>query len=181
MGFADCSYDLLSAFQVPGLVQLILTGRPACGDYIMPTLQMRELRSPSSSAIEALPQVLGLSQRPALPLGGTLPPPRGLGATSFGKGTQSEQPASSLVGLAIPNQFFLSSWEHSPELPSCHSFPSQLKTALFGEPDPPPQRCCCPGAQPADVAPGPVGSGEVYLNLEMFLDSLRILSLIAPS
>lgn len=103
----------------------------------MPTLQMRELRSPSSSAIEAPPQVLGLSQRPALPLGGTLPPPQGLGATSFGKGTQSEQPASSLVGLAIPNQFFLSSWEHSPELPSCHSFPSQLKTALFWEPDPP--------------------------------------------
>lgn len=47
------------------------------------------------------------------------------------------QTASSLaVGLTIPNQFFLSSWEHSPELPSCHSFPSQLKAALFGELDP---------------------------------------------
>lgn len=40
--------------------------------------------------------------------------------------------------LSIPNQFFLSSGEHSPELPSCNSFPSQLKTALFWELDPPP-------------------------------------------
>lgn len=85
---------------------------------------------------EAPPQVLGLSQRPALPLGDTLPAPQGLGATSFGKGTQAEQTASSLAGLAIPNQFFLSSWEHSPELPSCHSFPSQSKAALFWKLDP---------------------------------------------
>lgn len=47
---------------MPGLVHFILMKSPAYGDCIMPTLLMGELRSPSSRAVEAPPQVLGLTK-----------------------------------------------------------------------------------------------------------------------
>lgn len=123
-----------------------------------------------------------------LPLGGI---PHPLGATGFGKETLAEHPASSLLaGLAILNQFFLSSWEHSPELPSCHSLPGQLKAALFWEREllpPPPLEILLPrdtahlcGTRPSQFG-GNVPHPPLYFSLEMFLVSLRILSLIAQS
>lgn len=49
-GLANGSYDLWGAFHmpgpVPGLVRLILTESPACGDYIIPTFRMKDLRVP---------------------------------------------------------------------------------------------------------------------------------------
>lgn len=88
--------------------------------------------------------------------------------------------------LAILNQFFLSSWDHFPELPSCRSLPGPLKAVLFWDTGPPspPQvvlsrgkaRLC--GTRPSrfwGIVPGPPG----YFNSEMLPGSLRILFLIA--
>lgn len=164
-------YGVLSVDQV--LVCFSLMKGLACGDYIMPTLQVvtwyhlwvaessqavriSVLSSPSNSAVGTTLQILGLP-----PATHHVP----LGATGFGKGTQPEpQPLLCLAGLAGLNQFFLSSWKHSPDLPSYHSLLGQLKTALFGElprdpHHPPPPAVLLPRG--IDMAPGPVTSGSV--------------------
>lgn len=76
----------------------------------------------------------------------------------LGREPRLSQTLLCLVGLAVLNQFFLSSWTHSPDLPSCHSLPGQLKAALFWELDPRPVVLLPRGT---DVAPGPVSPGEV--------------------
>lgn len=152
-------YEVLSVDQV--LVRFSLIKGLACEDYIMPTSQVVKwyhlgvaesskairisvLSSPSSSAIGTTLQIFGLP--PCHPPC----PPR---CHRFWKGNPAQPepwPLLCLAGLAGLNQFFLSSWKHSPDLPSCHSLPGQLKAALFWEPpwDPhhPLQRYCFPGA-----------------------------------
>ena len=163
-------YGVLSVDQV--LVHFSLVKGLACGDYIMPTLQVVKwyrtgvaessqairisaLSSPSNSAIGTTWKILGLP-----PATHHVP----LGATGFGKGTQpGPQPLQCLVGLAGLNQFFLSSWKHSPDLPSCHSLPGQLKAALFWELPQDPHHPPLPVVllpRGIDVAPGPVSSGS---------------------
>lgn len=109
----------------------------------------------------------------------------------LGKGAQAKHPLPSLLlgGFAILNLFFLSSWEHSlicllplPPWP----IKGSLVLGWWGGGDewcgP---RCCCPGAQPTDLAPIPGSSEEVspthlvYFNLKRFLVYLRTLSLVA--
>lgn len=118
-------------------------------------IRISVLSSPSNSAVGTTLQIWGL-----LPATHHVP----LGATGFGKGTQPEpRPLLCLAGLAGLNQFFLSSWKHSPDLPSYHSLLGQLKTALFWEPPrdphhPPPPAVLLPRG--IDMAPGPVSSGS---------------------